>query len=60
VQIVAFNAAEGWSRDVTDEITDELRRRCSEMDEAPESLRESLDSHLGHEHAEPILPRRPK
>jgi hypothetical protein len=27
VRIVAFNTAEGWSRDVTIDIADELRRR---------------------------------
>jgi hypothetical protein len=25
VRVIAFNAAEGWSRDVTDDIADELR-----------------------------------
>jgi len=28
--IVAFNTAEGWSRDVTNDIADELRRRFVE------------------------------
>ena len=27
VRVIAFNAAEGWSRDVTDDIADELRGR---------------------------------
>ena len=31
--IVAFNTAEGWSRDVTVEIADELRRRYVEFGE---------------------------
>jgi hypothetical protein len=30
VRIVAFNTAEGWSRDVTVDIADELRRRFVE------------------------------
>ena len=34
VRIVAFNTAEGWSRDVTMDIADELRRRFAEYDEA--------------------------
>jgi hypothetical protein len=29
-RIVAFNTAEGWSRDVTVDIADELRRRFTE------------------------------
>jgi len=33
VRIVAFNTAEGWSRDVTTDIADELRRRCVEFGE---------------------------
>ena len=33
VRIVAFNATEGWSRDVTVDIADELRRRYVEYDE---------------------------
>ena len=32
VRIVAFNTAEGWSRDVTVDIADEPRRRYVEFD----------------------------
>jgi hypothetical protein len=35
VRIVVFNTAEGWSRDATVEIADELRRRYVEYDEVP-------------------------
>jgi hypothetical protein len=35
VRIVAFNTAEGWSRDVTMDIVDELRRRYIGYDEVP-------------------------
>jgi len=45
VRIVAFNTAEGWSRDVTVEIADELRRRFVEYDEVPVSLLEFLEAH---------------
>jgi hypothetical protein len=38
VRIVAFNSTEGWSRDVTVDIADELRRRYIEFDEVPESV----------------------
>jgi len=38
VRIVAFNAAERWSRDVTVDIADELRRRYVEYDEVPEAV----------------------
>jgi hypothetical protein len=29
VRVVAFNTAEGWSRDVSDDVADELRERCA-------------------------------
>src|SRR5215469_5470397 len=38
VRIVAFNTTEGWSRDVTVDIADELRRRFAEFDEIPGPL----------------------
>jgi hypothetical protein len=37
VRIVAFNTVEGWSRDVTVDIADELRRRFAEYGEISES-----------------------
>lgn len=43
LRIVAFNTAEGWSRDVTLEIADELRRRYVEYDEVPTSVLEFLE-----------------
>ena len=38
VRIVAFNIAEGWSRDVTVEIADEVRRLFAERDDVPDSV----------------------
>ena len=38
VRIVAFNTSEGWSRDVTMEIADELRRRYAEFGEVSASV----------------------
>jgi hypothetical protein len=43
-RIVAFNTAEGWSRDVTMDIADELRRRFAEYDEVPASVQEFLEA----------------
>lgn len=48
VRIVAFNTAEGWSRDVTVEIADEVRRRFIEYDEVPASLLKFLDATSRH------------
>jgi hypothetical protein len=38
VRIVAFNTAEGWSRDVTDEIAAELAQACADRDATPPSI----------------------
>jgi hypothetical protein len=42
-RIVAFNTAEGWSRDVTVDIADELRRRFAELEEVPVWVEEFLE-----------------
>jgi len=44
VRIVAFNAAEGWSRDVTVEIADELRRRYVEFGEVSDMVLEFMEA----------------
>ena len=44
VRIVAFNTAEGWSRDVTIDIADELRRRYVEVEEVPEAVLAFMDA----------------
>ena len=45
VRVIAFNTAAGWSRDVTEEIARELRRRCSDQGEVPRSLEAFLSHH---------------
>jgi hypothetical protein len=42
-RIIAFNTAEGWSREVTVDIADELRRRFAEYDEVPTSVHDFLE-----------------
>ena len=44
MRIIAFNTAEGWSRDVTMDIADELRRRFAEYDEVPASVQAFLET----------------
>jgi hypothetical protein len=44
VRIVAFNTAEGWSRDVTTDIADELRRRYLEFGEVSASALNFLEA----------------
>jgi hypothetical protein len=49
VRIVVFNTGEGWSRDVTKDIADELRRRAGEYDEVPAAVLEFVAmAHWGH------------
>jgi hypothetical protein len=43
-RVVAFNTAEGWSRDVTTDIADELRRRYVEFGEVSASVLEFLEA----------------
>jgi hypothetical protein len=43
VRIVAFNVGEGWSRDLTSDIADELRARCIDLDEVPVGLEDFLE-----------------
>jgi hypothetical protein len=45
VRIVAFNTAEGWSRDVTADIADELRRRLVEYGEISECAIDFVEAH---------------
>src|ERR1700751_2631968 len=48
VRIVAFNMAEGWGRDVTLAIADELRRSYPEFDEVPASVLRFLETTNRH------------
>ena len=43
VRVVAFNTAEGWSRDVSDDVEDELRERCANRGEVPSYLADFLE-----------------
>jgi hypothetical protein len=44
VRVVSFNTAEGWSRDVSAEIAEELRQRCETVRrELPASVRDFVE-----------------
>ena len=47
VRIVAFNSVEGWCRDVTLDIADELRRRYVEFGEVPDSILDFMEANRG-------------
>jgi hypothetical protein len=43
VRIVAFNTAEGWSRNITTEIAAELKQRRDEGENIPASVQHLLE-----------------
>jgi hypothetical protein len=45
VRIVAFNPAEGWSRDVTDDIAAELAQACADRGEISPSIADFIADH---------------
>jgi hypothetical protein len=46
VRVVAFNTAEGWSQDVSEDIAQELRRRCDlELSDVPTSIQDFVEQH---------------
>src|SRR4051812_5379364 len=48
VRVMGFNTAEGWSRDVSEDVADELRQRCAdEMREMPDFLQEFIEQYAG-------------
>jgi len=48
-RIVAFNTAQGWSRDVTDEIAAELAQACADRDETAPSIADFIADHTPNE-----------
>jgi hypothetical protein len=47
--VVCFNAAEGWSRDVSEDIAKELRRRCDlQLRDVPSSIQDFVERYEGH------------
>ena len=52
VRVVSFNTAEGWSRDVSEDVAHELRRRCAEQArDLPSSLEQFVDRYQGQHRA---------
>jgi hypothetical protein len=45
-RVIAFNTAEGWSRDVSEEFADEVSQACANADrDIPTDLRDFVDRH---------------
>ena len=48
IRVVAFNTAERWSEDVSEDVARELRRRCDlQMCELPASISDFVERHEG-------------
>jgi hypothetical protein len=48
VRVIGFNAAEGWSKDVSEDVARELRQRCGAQDrELPDFLERFVHRYTG-------------
>jgi hypothetical protein len=45
IRVVAFNTAERWSEDVSEDVARELRRRCHLMRELPSTISDFVERH---------------
>ena len=46
IRVIGFNVAEGWARDVSENVAKEIRRRCDmQMTEVPSNLEDCVDRH---------------
>ncbi len=49
IRVVAFNTAEGWSQDVSEDVAQELRRRCDlQLRDVPSLIQDFVERHEGH------------
>ena len=60
MEVVAFNTAEGWSRDVSEEIADELAQSFAQKRTRtfPASLKDFMEGHGSRRPEQPPLPLR--
>jgi hypothetical protein len=50
IRVVAFNTFEGWSQDVSEDIAQELRRRCDlQLRDVPSSNQDFVERHEGRD-----------
>ena len=50
IRIVAFNTAERWSEDISEDVAHELRRRCDlQMRDLPSALSDFVERHEGRD-----------
>ena len=49
IRVIAFNTAERWSEDVSEDIAHELRRRCDlQLTDVPSSIQDFVGRYEGH------------
>jgi hypothetical protein len=57
LRVIAFNTAEGWSRDVSEDIADELlQRACDADDNLGEDTKRFIDRHMRFGEKRPPAP----
>jgi hypothetical protein len=50
IRVVAFNTVEGWSKDASEDIAQELRRRCDlQLRDVPSDIQDFVEHHEGHD-----------
>jgi hypothetical protein len=55
-QIISFNVAEGWARDMSEDVAQELRRRCDlQLHEVPASIQNFVEQHERYDRQQLIL-----
>ena len=48
-RVIAFNTAERWSQDVSEDVSHELRRRCDlQLRDVPSGIQDFIERHEGH------------
>lgn len=46
IRVIGFNTAEGWSQDVSEDVANELRRRCDlQLGEVPSNISDFVEQH---------------
>jgi hypothetical protein len=56
IRVIAFNTAERWSEDVSEDIAHELRRRCDlQFRDVPSTIQDFVERYEGHRQLAPWL-----
>ena len=56
IRVIAFNTEERWSEDVSEDVAQELRRRCDlQLRDLPSSIRDFVERHEAHNRRQLIL-----